>query len=145
MIKLLEKSDIEKYWELIEYAVVGKLEPVTSANSEQIKKALIDSVLCCHAILEPEKDEPLRGFIISAISRDILTGDQSLLVLGAFAVLEVSEENWADVMVTLTGFAASNNCGRVIAYTQNDQLINLVEKIGLTHTYAFLSLELKEK
>lgn len=143
MIKLLEPKDVAQHWKLIEFAVVGKLEPLTRANSDQVKKALLEKLLVCFALMEPEKAEPLRGFVVCAIGRDILTNEQFLITLGAFAVLDVELKTWSDVMVSLIGFAKQNKCGRIVGYTQSEQILSIAQQFGAVSSFNYMDLTLE--
>lgn len=144
MIKLLEPSDINQHWNLIEFTVVGKLEPLTRADSDQVKKALLNKLLVCFALMEPDKSEPLRGFIICAVGRDLLTESQFLIILGAFAVLSVDIKTWSDALVSLIGFAKQNDCGRIVGYTQSDQILSIAQQFGAVTKFNYMDLSLGE-
>jgi len=142
MIKLLDSKQIKEHWPLIDHALTGKLEPLVKADSQKLKEAFLKKIFSCFALLEEDKETPLRGFIATAITRDVLAQERSLTILGAYAALEVETQTWADALIKLTTFAKTNGCVRITGYTQSDTIASLAEQYGAVNNFRYLSIDL---
>lgn len=142
MIHLVEPEEIDTHWDVIKAASAGRLGPLIWAGEEQVRQALKDELLFCFAILEQQKDQPLRGFAICSISSDPLSDTKTLIVMCAYAVLDVDGETWADGLVELMKFAHGKGCSRVVGFTQLDEVVDLAQRLGVNADYRLLSINI---
>lgn len=141
MIKLIEPEKIDEHWSVIEHGISGNLGPLVKASNKQIKEALKNEAIFCFALLENEKENPLRGFVVAAISSDPLTDTFTLLIMCAYAVLEINSETWADAAVELIGWAKKRKCERIMTFSHNEKVIEFASRLGADTRYTVISLE----
>lgn len=145
MLKKLNVEQVEEFWEVIETAVVGKLQPISDANPEQIKAGLMKEWVQCFAILEEDQDPQLRGFVLGAVTLDPLTMNPSYMIMCAEALYEVQGHVWADALVVIMNEAAKNNCKNLVGFTRDAGVIQLASQANACTDFMYLNMNLSNR
>lgn len=142
MLHLVDPEEVDTHWDIIKVGTKDKLGPLVWASEDQIRQALKDELLFCFAILEQKKEQPLRGFAVCSISGDPLSDTKSLIVLSAYAALEIDPETWADALVEVMKFAKQRGCSRAMGFTKSQAVTDAAEALGINVDYRLLSVNL---
>ena len=75
---------------------------------------------------------------------DVLSETKSLLV---YALATINEESgnfqdYQEGILALKKYARSTNCNRIVAYVDDEYLINMIRRIGGITNYSFVSFSL---
>ena len=78
------------------------------------------------------------GHILTSISVDINTKFRTLMIYSLFLFRKASPEMWEEGWEAIEKFAESNRCTRIGAYTKDENVKSIAEKIGFNADYAYL-------
>lgn len=145
LVQLLPEQ-ISEYWDMIGDSIEKSLPPMEYASPKMMLNLLSSLMLgdmqCWFIMSSPE----ITGENIVAISTTIVqgrgpSGIKNLEIYTLFARRELTKSLLSDAYNTLKKFAKSRDCYRIIAYSEIDRVISIVEGLGGESKYKFITLE----
>jgi hypothetical protein len=79
--------------------------------------------------------------LITTISQDKVSGTKSLLIYCLYAFGKTYKETWVEGFETIKRFAKGEGCHRIVGYTAEPKIREIVDKLGGSTKYTFVSLE----
>jgi len=147
MLTKLLPDQISSFWDVIRYAIENSLPPIAGESPDKMKKilmSLLSGKMQCWASYEiSEKRRILEGIVVTRISYDDASDTRNLLIYCLYSYERVGYSNWTSGLKTLVKFAESRNCERIIAYTSEPGVIELVKKLKGDVSYTFVSIPLR--
>ena len=148
MLQQIMPEQIPAFWEPIE-ETLRKALPATPGESKNkfnnILAKLLEGVMTCWVVYKTIDNEKVSIAIVLTIPiSDVLTETKSLLI---YALARINEENgdlqdYQEGILALQKYARSTNCNRIVAYVDDEYLINMIRKIGGVIDYSFASFSL---
>jgi len=145
LVRLLPEQ-ASAIWHIISPIIKDSLAP-TSTGSDAVMKDILDALIKnrmqCWLVKEVVRVGDIRiySIITTTISRDLITGEKSLLVYSMHGVRPMSKELWLELIVGLRKFARSVGCIKVVAYSSNNRVIEMAKNVGADASTIFLQLE----
>ncbi len=147
LVKLLP-SQVGYYWDVIAPGIEKGLPP-TSYGSDKVMSNILatllsDNMQCWIITTSPEVNgSSIVGLVITRIVDGGPTLIKNLEVYCLYAFKPMNNELWKDGFITLRKFAKANDCYRIIAYSDNVRVIEMVESLGGSSNYRFITLEVE--
>lgn len=129
LIRLLNE-DITKAWHVIRNGVRRSVPPFASGSDDSMKyilEALLKRFMQAWAIYD---DGRIKGIGLTGVIFDGFSQEKALLVYSVVAYENIQDELWIDSLETLRIFAKGVNCKRVVFYTSNPRIVQLMKKLG---------------
>ena len=142
MFKQVGPEQIERDWNLIQYAIGDELCPIIKATQKELKQAMLEDLIQVWMVIDEEaKEEPNRGYAFTMISKDYLSESRTLLILKAVGVLVVRPEIWSEGLMEVINFSKKSGCQRIMALTESDHVAAFVRQLGGDVRFRLLTLE----
>jgi len=148
MMIQLRVEQIADHWDIVKHAIEQSLPPIAGDESDgrmnRILSAALSGRLQCWISYEIEEDKlrKLNGIATTQILIDDVCDVKNLLIYSVFSAEEIGAYAWKEGLKTLTDYAISKGCKSLIAYTQIDGIIDLVNKLGGDTSFRFIKLPL---
>jgi len=140
LIQLLPEK-VSEYWDNVA-PIIEQALPLMTAKTIDGMANVLRAILLEHAHLWVyEKDDKSYFMTLTTYLVDPITGQVSLTIYALTSLRTITPEIWTDAYDTLKGFARSNNCDRIIAFTNNKQIIDYINKNGGNATETLIELE----
>jgi len=142
IIKLLP-DQVMNYWPMIKGGIEASLPPVTGDSKEKMNNILIellDGRLDCWIAFRKDIEVDVVAIIITSISYDSRGDTSSLLLYCVYALKQTEGQDWVEGYEALSKYARANNCSRMVAYSNDEKILKIVEKFGGDASYRFLSI-----
>jgi hypothetical protein len=145
MLVQLLSEQVAEYWNIIKYAVEGSLPPIANEAYDKMNRILeallTDQMQCWVSYREEESGRVLEGILITTITGDFCSDIKSLLVYSLYG-FNATEQAWAEGFSTISKWAKSKGCNRIIAYTDVPRIIEIIQQLGGEAKYSLVSLPL---
>lgn len=145
IIKLIPEQ-ITELWDSIRYGVIHAVAPLVDPTPDNIQDILCQllrqDMQCWCVYNEVDGNKEIYGYIITSISIDGNTKFRSLIIYSVFLYKKADPDMWADGMDLVERFALSNDCTRVVAYTNNPTILSIANKGGYNTDYTYLVKEI---
>ena len=148
MLQQIMPEQIPAFWEPIK-ETLRKALPAVPGESENkfnnILTKLLEGVMTCWVAYKVVDGEKVSNAIVLTIPIiDVLSETKSLLV---YALATINEESgsfqdYQEGILALKKYAKSTNCNRIVAYVDDEYLINMIRRIGGITNYSFVSFSL---
>jgi hypothetical protein len=129
MITILLPDQIARYWNILGPAIEEALPPIASYKEERMNKVLSSLLsgksLCWVAHKVKDEQRYLEALCITQIQHDTISMSKSLLIYALYAFAPISDETQFAGLNAIAKYAKSKGCENVIAYTQNERIIEL--------------------
>ena len=143
IIKLLSKQ-VPQLWDSIKYAS----SHVNRINGNELQKylntllhALLNDKAQCFIRVSEEKK--LQALALTRFVQDEVTGDKSLLVECLYSFEPVDQPQWESDMSFIRKVAESNKCKKIITYSNNERVFDIVTSIGFSERYRCFAINLE--
>ena len=146
LVKLLP-SQVGHYWDLLAPWIEAGLPPTTYGSDKRmtyILKDLMsnDNIQCWMITASPQVNgSSIMGVVITRVVDGGPTLIRNLEIYCMYAFKPISEDLWKEGFETLRKFARHKGCYRIIAYSDNVRVIDIVDKLGGSSNYRFITLE----
>ena len=146
MLVQLLPEQVSEYWDMIGDSIEKSMPPMDFHSPPRMLNILtmlmLGDMQCWFIMSAPE----ITGENIVAIATTVVqgggpTGIKTLEVYTLFARRELTKSMLSDAYNTLKKFAKSRDCYRIIAYSEIDRIISIVEELGGEAKYKFITLE----
>lgn len=137
IVKLLPEQ-ITKQWDSIRYGIINAIAPIVDPTPDKIQEVLcqlLTQEMQCWCVFE---GDDIYGHIVTSISIDVNTNFRTLIVYSLFLFRKASPEMWEEGWEAIEKFAVSNECARIAAYTNDDKVKSLSEKLGFKTDYTYI-------
>lgn len=140
VFKLLP-DDYKYYWPIVRYGLQQAVPPTAGDGLDALRKILIKLMAGRAQGWVYEEDRQIKATSVTYIERDQMTGERFLVFYSLYAYTVLPLETWRQLLKTLLKFAQANKCARIIAYIQDDSVVEMAKVIGFKKTGTTASLE----
>lgn len=97
-------------------------------------------------VIQVKRDGKTRyaGGMLTVVRVDQVTGLRTLLIYSLFTRLMLTEEEWSDGFALLKEAAKAKRCSRISAYTTNENVIAIVNRLGGNTGIRVIELEVTD-
>lgn len=147
MLVQLLPEQISEYWDLIAPSIEGSLPPFVYASKEKminILYALLSSDMQCWFIVnskESIKGKNIIAIVTTTIIEEGASKIKNLQIFTLFSRKVLTDSLFKDAYNTLSKFAKSKGCFRIVAYSDVERIISVVSRLGGETKYKFITLE----
>lgn len=139
LVKLLP-DQVAKYWDALRPMIEAALPPIASVRNEKRMNNVLARILAdnmqCWAV---QRDGQIFGVGTTIIQEDPSTDGRDLLLYSVYALPGATSKDWIEAFETVKRWALANGCDRYVGYTQNPDMIKVLEKFGAEFwTYAMV-------
>jgi protoheme ferro-lyase len=145
MIVKLLPDQVATYWEYIKYGTSQALPPIAEDSEDMMNNiltGLLNGRLKCWLSIKKTEDGKrfCDGLVVTAIISDPYMQTKSLLIYALYSSNN-SISDWKDAFKSLVKYAIACDCKYINAYTQNEKLLSMIEKLG-GDMYTYISFPL---
>ncbi len=146
MLTKLLPDNITQYWNAISESISKSLPPFTRHTTKRmdyILESLLKDSLQCWVLTDVDSDNRtiLYALATTEIVIDQITQTKNLSIFSLFGLRPVHPELWKSGFETLRKFAKFNRCDNIIAFTEFQNVVNIVEQLGGDTSIRLLKLE----
>jgi hypothetical protein len=145
LIRLLSEQ-ISNHWPIIKAAITESLPPIAGESSEKMNRILenllCDKMQCWVGCKVDANKQEIEGVAVTTISYDFCSDTRSLLIYCLYGYQKIEKQTWLDGLGTLTSYARSKGCIRIIAYSNLDYIIGLAAGLGADVDYRLISFNI---
>ena len=145
LIKLLP-DQVARYWSFIRPAIEGALPPTASGASDRMQNiltgVLTGDIVVWANVVDRDGAQVMNGVVSTMVQLEIGTGDKSLLFYTMFGYQNSLQRDWIDGIATLSKYAISEGCSRIVAYTNVPGMVSMAERLGADTSFRFISFPL---
>jgi hypothetical protein len=143
LLKLLP-IQIERYWPLVRQAVDGSLPPGTIAPEREhfLLQSILQDILQVWAIVGDSTGGKVKALLLTTVYTDDITQTKDLLVYATYSFIPVPDEIWKKVEEDLQEVARSSKCDRIVAYSDEPRVIELMTRFGYDSSYRLIVKEI---
>jgi hypothetical protein len=130
-------------WPVIKFAIEESIPPITGESPNKINlhlSAMLSGQLDVWAAYDRENNK-FEAVVVTELLEDIPSGTRSLLIYSLYGYSRITEERWKEGSIALAKYAVSKGCSRILAYTDNEHLINIAKNYGATIN-TFIAIDL---
>lgn len=142
-MKLLRLSpeQLMQHWPYVKECILLALPPFVTSNTENILRIqemlLIDSLVCWACI--DESSGQFYGIVTTQLTADEITHTKNLLIFSVTLTEEHEDIIWDKGYAEMMMYARANNCTNIIAYSDQQAVINKAENLGADVTWRLLN------
>jgi len=138
MLVKLTPDQVASHWGELKPAIEVALPPIASGKVEgrmnNILATLLADNMQCWVF---RRDGIILGVGTTIIREDMGSGGKDLLLYTLYAMPGATQEDWILAFETIRKWAHVQGCERYVGYTQNPEMVRLLEKFGAEFwTYA---------
>ncbi|KKK82741.1 hypothetical protein LCGC14_2800370, partial [marine sediment metagenome] len=89
--------------------------------------------------------EVVNGFVVSAVTIDQFDGTQYLLIYSVHAWASASDLAYMSALETLKRHARSRGCSKIVGYTKDSRIIELIKALGGGTDYVVITVEVGDE
>lgn len=138
MLIRLTIEQVATYWPDIHRAVSLSLPPIMKGEGERMNK-ILESLLIenaqCWASVDRETKE-MDGLVTTAVMEDTLSGAKSLMLYTIYGYRPTIARSWKEGFETLSKFAKSQGCNRIIGFSNEKALMKRAKVLGVNFDYS---------
>jgi len=142
------QTEIKKYWEVLKAAMLENLPPTTmgiDVDTDVIFAKLMSDEMQMWIFVNKESDTEnsngAKGFIITAYASELGFNFKTLLIYAVVATIHIDEFEWKEAYATLKSFARKNKCLKLVAFSANPRVTEVVNFLGGDSSHNLLVLE----
>jgi len=144
LVKLLPEQ-ISRQWKLIKYSIEEALPPISYGAEDRydrILTKLLSGEMHCWVQYNKDQSE-VKAILTTTFTGDPVLGVRNLLIYSLFG-FSFTKKDYSEGLLTLYRFARSNNCTRIVGYTENQDLIKLTKRLKGEATYTFVTIPVEK-
>lgn len=146
MLTKLLPDQISRFWDVIKYAIGESLPPIAGESPDKINRILMSllssKAQCWASYTVIEEQRKFEGIVVTRIVYDDMSDTRSLLIYCLYGYEKVERGSWLSGFKTLTKYAISRGCERIVGYTDLPSIVKIAERFGGEARYAFVSVPL---
>jgi hypothetical protein len=135
------QTEITKHWTTLKKHLEENLPPTALGlpiNLDEVYTRLMTDEMQGWVFLQ---GEDAIGFLITAFSQELGFNFKNLTIYAVVATQHIDDEAWKNAFSTVKAFSIKYECKRIIAFSSNPRVIELVNKLGGESSYHVLTLE----
>ncbi len=134
MLTKLIPSQVAQFWNVIKHSLEQSLPPISTDSPERMNRILA-SCLSGNSDVWVSYDRQgdnlkFYGIAITRILFDDVSYTRSLLIYSLFGYGQFETKEWLLGLKSLADYAKSKRCSQIVAYTDNEQIVSLVKRLG---------------
>lgn len=140
MLLRLEPDQVNRYWSVIERAILEALPPVAVEDEgllPNILKNLLSGNMQCWVVT---KKKTIYAMLVTTPQFEI-GGTKNLLVYTLYGFDNLDMETWKEGFNSLKKYAKSIGCKSIVAYSNVERIIQVCRLLGGETEYTFITLE----
>jgi len=144
LVRMLPDQVVDN-WEFLSYAIEEALPPFADAAGDRMSSiltALLSDKMVCWVSVNSQNT--IDNVVTTSITEDDCSGMKNLVIYSVFGVGEttMNRRSWMEAYKTLSDYAKAQGCYRIVAYTAEQSIIELVKRLGGDASYTFISVPL---
>ena len=142
LVKMMPEQ-VMHYWDNIKEALKGTLPPYVTDSPDKMMKiqaGFLGELVQCWVSVNDKPD--VVGFVVTRVLYDDFTDSTNLLIISIYTFEKSTKEDWLGGFETIRKFAKGRGCDKIIAYTNEDKILKVVEMFGGVAEYTFVSIDL---
>jgi len=143
MFTQLLPEQVSKYWDFLSWGIAQSLPPIIKDDVEALNRLLVEILagkMQCWAVAEEGR---IKAVSVTQILRNDVTKKNSLLLYSLFGYERLGEEVWKAGYEAAVKYAKAKKCKHIVAYTQNEKVIEMAKAFDGDSTFTFVSFEVK--
>lgn len=149
MIVQLTCDQVAENWDSIKPCIAEALPPVVDANNEFVTENVLEAILvekmqCWLSYREVDGGIEIVGFATTTILWDECSRTSSLLLYTLFGIKPLVAQDWVEAWSAIQKYAIAKKCTRIVAYSQNDEIIRNAIAVG-AEIQTFISWNLRKE
>ena len=142
-MKLLKLSpeQLMQQWPYVKECILLALPPFVSNNTEnilRIQEMLLVNTLECWACIN-ENSNQFYGILTTQLIVDEITLTRNLFIFSITLTEEHEDIIWNEGYAEMMKYAVAKNCTNIIAYSNQQAVINKAEQLGADVSWRFLN------
>ena len=140
MLLRLEVDQVNRYWVIIEKAILESLPPVAKEDENllpNILKNLLSGDMQCWVVA---KNRTIYAMLVTTPQFEI-GGTKNLLVYTLYGFDNLNMEIWEEGFLSLKKYAKSIGCKSIVAYSNVERILQVCRLLGGNIEYTFITLE----
>ena len=136
------QTEIRKDWSTFKKYLEESLPPTSNGlpiNIDEVFAKLMTDEMQMWLFLN-EKAEVL-GFLITAYSKELGFDFLNLVIYAVVATMPIDENMWKEAYSIVRNFAKKQECKRIIAFTSNPRVLEIVNNLGGDTSFHVVTLE----
>ncbi len=146
MLTRLLPDQISRLWDIIKYAVEQSLPPIVNEHPDKMNRilasALNGTITVWASYNKSENENNFEGIVLTRFLYDDASGSKSLLIYCLYGYNSVDESSWIHGLQTIAKYAKAKGCSRIVAYTQEPYIVKVVDYLGGSADYTFISFNI---
>jgi len=121
---------VMEYWYQIRECIVAALPPYVEPSEKNfliIQESMLTESLHCWVAME---NSQIYGVCTTRFTRDETSGEKNLLIYTVTITEAHPTSLWRDCLATLSRFAIANNCRSILAFSENERVLEICTSIG---------------
>jgi len=144
LLKLLP-DQVAKYWHDVSLAIERSLPPVVGEHPDKMNRILerlLTGEMQCWAAYRKNEEIQFIGFVVTTVTTDYCSMTRNLLLYCICGFEKTNLQDWKEGYIALVKYGHAMQCNRIVAYTKQENLINLAKRMGGEVDYRFISVPL---
>ncbi len=138
---MLLPEQVSKFWDIIKYAIEQSLPPITSEHPDKMNRILSAALSGKVSVWVSHVDHKINGIVLTTSTYDDISGTKNLLIYCVYGYTRVDKDSWLKGLTVLTKYAKAKRFSRIVAYTNVDYIVNMVNSLGGNSEYRFISFD----
>lgn len=126
MLIPLLSNQISSYWDKLKEPF-SKEMGLDDEGMNEVLSSIISGLLTVWISVD---DGRVNGFVLTTLGEDNITKRKSLVIYFVTTIGSTNGGNWRNGIESLKKVAKSNNCDRIIATTESQEVVKLCESLG---------------
>ncbi len=146
MLTRLLPEQIAEHWDIIKYAIDQSLPPIVTDHPDKMNRilssALSGGTTVWVSYTKVKEMNRFEAVILTKFLFDDVSNTKNLLIYSLFGYEVIDKESWMQGLEGIAKFAKARGCSKIVAYTDQPHVIDLVNKLGGETIYTFVSFNL---
>lgn len=144
MINKLLPEQIASMWDVLSYGIEQSLPPIAEGAPDRLNRllaALLGGKMQCWVTSRRAGETvQLEAVITTQVVEDEGSGVRSLLVYSLYGFRPLT--TWREGVEALSAWAHARGCSRLLAYSNNEKVLEAVAKFGGASAYKLITIPL---
>jgi len=143
MLLLLMPEQISNYWEDIKAGLNDALPPgAPDRNQRLLGKMLTGTVQVWISYHHGVGESVVDGAVVTSVIEDRVHDTRNLLLYALWTIGDTRSTTWREGIKALKKYAQGRMCSRVVAYSDQEEIIEMAKALGGEAKYIFVTWEL---
>lgn len=145
MLVQLTPDQVTKKWDWIFPAIEAAFPSISRPDEEEVLKSILrGDMQCWVSTRRREGGNVIYAILTTTVVEETNSKTRNLWIYSIYGLRRIPEDEWVNGLEALKKFAKKNGCFKILAYTDVDEVMNLVEKLGGSARRRLLELPLEE-